>query len=53
VGLISYSIVVPDANSLHTLDVRLRDASVPVSTGDEGGLRAGDPDGNFIEFVAK
>lgn len=52
-GLISYSIVVPDAEPLHALEVRLRDASVPVSTGDEGSLRAGDPDGNFIEFVAK
>jgi hypothetical protein len=34
------------------LDTRLHDASVPVSAGDDGSLRAGDPDGNFVELVA-
>jgi catechol 2,3-dioxygenase len=53
IGLISYSIIVPGADALHALDVRLRDASVPVRTGDDGSLRAGDPDGNFVELVAE
>jgi catechol 2,3-dioxygenase len=52
IGLISYSIVVPGADSLRMLDTRLHDASVPVSAGDDGSLRAGDPDGNFVELVA-
>lgn len=52
-GLISYSIVVADGESLRALGQRLHDASVPVNAGDDGGLRAGDPDGNFIEFVTQ
>ncbi len=51
-GLISYSVVVPDATAIASLETRLRDASVPVRTDNEGGLRAADPDGNFIEVVA-
>ena len=52
-GLISYSVVVPDASTITTLEARLREASVPVRSDDDGGLRAADPDGNVIDVVAK
>ncbi len=52
-GLISFSIVVPDPDGLATLEVRLRDVSAPIQSADDGGVRAVDPDGNFIELVAK
>ena len=51
-GLISYSIVVPDAGVLTSLEARLRDASVPLNSDDDG-VRAADPDGNFLELVVK
>lgn len=52
IGLIAFSIVIPIA-ALAELDVRLRAAGVPLHSDDEGRIRAGDPDGNFIEFVAR
>jgi catechol 2,3-dioxygenase len=52
-GLISYSIVIPDAAARSAIEQRLRDVSVPVHTDDAGAVRAGDPDGNLIELVAK
>lgn len=52
-GLISYSIVVPDESARRGLEQRLRDVSVPVHSDDDGAIRAGDPDGNMIEIVAK
>jgi catechol 2,3-dioxygenase len=52
-GLISYSIVIPDAAARSAIEQRLRDVSVPVHTDDVGAVRAGDPDGNMIELVDK
>lgn len=52
-GLISFSIVVPDAHAIAALEERLRDASVPTRGDAEGGVRAADPDGNFIELGVK
>ena len=52
VGLIAFSVVVPPP-TLDELETRMRAAGVPTRTDDEGRIRAGDPDGNFIEFVAR
>ncbi len=52
-GLISYSIVVPAPSALDALEQRLHETSTPAQVSDDGGLRAADPDGNFIELVVK
>jgi catechol 2,3-dioxygenase len=51
-GLIAFSIVVPDSSALGNLEVRLRDASAPIQAAEDG-VRTVDPDGSFIELVAK
>ncbi|HEU4365954.1 MAG TPA: hypothetical protein VFT13_10885, partial [Candidatus Krumholzibacteria bacterium] len=51
VGLISYSVLLPDAGSLDALAVRLQTAGAPVRSDDGGRIRAADPDGIFIELV--
>ena len=51
IGLISYSIVLPDAAALDTLAGRLQAAGVAARADDEGRLRTSDPDGIFIELV--
>ncbi len=53
VGLISYSLVLPDAATLAALDARLADAGSPARTDDEGRVRTADPDGNFVELVTQ
>jgi catechol 2,3-dioxygenase len=52
VGLIAYSIVVPTP-ALEALQVRLGAAGVPTHADDQGRVRAADPDGNFVELVAR
>ncbi len=52
VGLIAFSVVVPPATLLE-LETRMRAAGVPARNDDEGRIRAGDPDGNFIELVER
>ncbi len=52
-GLIAYSIVVSDPSFLPALEARLRDASVPIRSDNDGGVRAADPDGILIELGAK
>lgn len=51
VGLISYSIQLPDAASLDALLVRLEAAGAPVRSADTGRIRTADPDGIFVELV--
>jgi catechol 2,3-dioxygenase len=52
-GLISFSIVLPDAAAVRLLQERLAAAGSPVRADEEGNLRAADPDGNFIELSAR
>jgi catechol 2,3-dioxygenase len=52
VGLISYSVHLPDVPSLESLAARLDAAGSPARTGDDGRVRTADPDGNFIELIA-
>lgn len=51
VGLISYSVLLPDAGSLDALAVRLQAAGAPARSDDDGRIRTADPDGIFIELV--
>ncbi|MDH4337866.1 MAG: VOC family protein [Candidatus Krumholzibacteria bacterium] len=50
-GLISYSILLPDAASLDLLAARLAAAAAPARSQDSGRIRTADPDGNFVELV--
>ena len=51
VGLISYSVLLPDAGSLDALAVRLQAAGAPARSDDVGRIRTADPDGIFVELV--
>jgi catechol 2,3-dioxygenase len=50
-GLISYSILLPDNTSLEALAARLDAAGTPARSRDAGRVRTADPDGNFLELV--
>jgi catechol 2,3-dioxygenase len=52
VGLISYGVFVPDANTLREIKRRLLAAAAPL-TEEEGSLRVGDPDSIFIEMSVR
>ncbi|HEX6791277.1 MAG TPA: VOC family protein [Candidatus Krumholzibacteria bacterium] len=52
VGLISYGVFVPDAGTLNEIKRRLLAAAAPL-TEEDGSVRVGDPDGNFIEIFAR
>jgi catechol 2,3-dioxygenase len=51
IGLISYSILVPEAAALEALAARLDAAGSPARSRDAGRIRTADPDGNFVELV--
>ena len=51
IGLISYSILLPDPASLDALAARLQAAEAPLRSQDGGRIRTADPDGIFIELV--
>jgi catechol 2,3-dioxygenase len=52
VGLISYGVYVPDADTLQEIQRRLLAAAAPL-TEEDGKVRAGDPDSNFIELSVR
>ena len=52
VGLISYGVFVPDKDTLYDVKRRLLAAAAPL-TEEEGSLRVGDPDSNFIEISVR
>lgn len=52
-GLISFSLVLPDAAEVKKIQERLAAAGSPARADDEGNLRAADPDSNFIELSAR
>jgi catechol 2,3-dioxygenase len=52
VGLISYGVFVPDKETLYDVKRRLLAAAAPL-TEEEGSLRVGDPDSNFIEISVR
>lgn len=51
IGLISYSLLLPDAPSLEALAERLQAAGAPARSDDGGRIRTADADGTFIELV--
>jgi catechol 2,3-dioxygenase len=53
VGLISFSLVLPDAAAVRAIGERLAAAGSPAHVDEDGNLRAADPDGNFIELAAR
>ncbi|HEX5131701.1 MAG TPA: VOC family protein [Candidatus Krumholzibacteria bacterium] len=53
VGLISFSLLVPDQAALDILAARLAAAGIAARVEDGGRVRANDADGNFIELVAR
>jgi len=52
-GLISFSLVLPDETARRTLEARLAAAGSPARSDAEGGLRTADPDSNFIELTVR
>lgn len=52
VGLISYGVFVPDTDTLHEVRRRFIAAAAPL-TEEDGSLRVGDPDSNFIELSVR
>lgn len=52
VGLISFGVFVPDAQTLQEIKRRLLAAAAPL-TEEDGSLRVGDPDSNFIELFVR
>jgi len=53
VGLISFGVQVPDAETLRELGRRLAAVGSPIWNQDDGSLRAADPDSIFIEFFTR
>jgi catechol 2,3-dioxygenase len=53
VGLISFGVLVPDAQTLRDVMGRLSAAGSPLLNQDDGSLRAADPDSTFIEFFTR
>lgn len=52
-GLVSYGIFIPDAQTLNEISRRLASAGATMSKQDDGSLRVADPDNNFIEFITR
>ena len=52
VGLISYGVYVPDADTLQEIQRRLLAAAAPL-TEEDGKVRVGDPDSNFVELSVR
>jgi catechol 2,3-dioxygenase len=52
-GLISFGVLVPDADTLREVTRRLSSAGSPVWNQEDGSLRAADPDSIFIEFFTR
>jgi hypothetical protein len=53
VGLISFGVLVPDAETLREIKRRLTAVGSPIMNQDDGSLRAADPDSIFIEFFTR
>lgn len=53
VGLISFGVLVPDADTLREVTKRLGSARSPLWNQDDGSVRAADPDSIFIEFFTR
>jgi hypothetical protein len=51
VGLISFSLFLPDRGLLAALSQRLSGAGAPARADDDGRIRTVDPDGIFVELV--
>jgi len=52
IGLVSYSVALPDAAVLETLRARLEAAGSPVQPATGGGIQTEDPDGTAVRLVA-
>lgn len=52
-GLISFGVFLPDAAAMREVSRRLATGGATMSTLEDGSLRAGDPDNNFIELVVR
>jgi catechol 2,3-dioxygenase len=52
-GLIAFSVFLPDAESLRELERRLSAAGSPVRTEEDGSVRTADADGNSVDFIAR
>jgi catechol 2,3-dioxygenase len=53
VGLISFSLVLPDEAARRAVEERLAAAGSPARADADGSLRTADPDGNFIELTVR
>jgi catechol 2,3-dioxygenase len=53
VGLISFGLLIPDAETLREVTRRLSAAGAPLTNQDDGSVRVGDPDSIFIELFTR